>query len=717
MSDSEVLAQLLVVIGTAAVITLAFQALRLPGVLGFIVAGVVIGPHVPVPLVANFDLVHFLSELGVIFLMFGLGLELRISTLARVGVGAGLTALFEVATCLGVGALVASMLGFAPGEAVFAGACLGISSTMLVAKAFEHLGWRGGFTEVVFAILIFEDLIAIILLAVLTGLATGHGLEPVELAITLGELAGFLAAMLAGGLLVVPRLMREVVKRGRAETLLIVALAICFGGAVLAHHFEYSVALGSFAAGLLVAESGHGHEVTEIVKPFGDVFAMMFFVSIGMTIEPMMLVDELPTILVFTGVVLLFKPIGVSLGSIATGRGVQPSIRAGVSLAQNGELSFVIAGIGTAAGVARPSLLAIAVGVTCLTTFTSSVMIRSSEPIAAWLSARLPERFAVFVSFYESWLDRLRSRESAAWRRVRRPVIVLVLDTAAVVAVIIGGSILFPKLAEMAGLTGWLRNGAIVLAVIAAAAPFCLGAVLRVVRIARILALIVIPSGGDVDLGRAPRRALTLTLELALSAVLVVLVLALIAPFVGQLGLLVGGVILALIAITYRSIVDFTHHAKAGSELILELLKTAPPETAHDGAGTTAIGSQVETVLPGFGGVVTITIDPLSHAVGKSLAELNLRARTGASVLAIGRGGGGFASPTPTEPLHAGDVLAINGSDGAIEAAKLTLSAPAAVAVVSPALAVPLAADTADVTEASAAPAAGDADGDRKPSS
>ena len=179
-------------------------------------------------------LVHELSELGVILLMFTVGTELRLSALARVGAPAALTALFEVALVIALGTLVARLLGFSPGEAVFAGACLGISSTMLVAKAFEELGWKGGFTDIVFAILVFEDLIAILLLAILAGVANGSGLAAPEVAILIGKLAGFLAVMLAVGLLVVPRCLRWIAQRARSETLLIAALAVCFGTSALA---------------------------------------------------------------------------------------------------------------------------------------------------------------------------------------------------------------------------------------------------------------------------------------------------------------------------------------------------------------------------------------------------------------------------------------------------------------------------------------------------
>jgi CPA2 family monovalent cation:H+ antiporter-2 len=668
MSGSQVLLELVVVLGVAAVITLLFHVLRLPAVLGYIVAGIVIGPHTSFPLVANASLVHVLSELGVILLMFALGLELRLSTLARVGIGAGLTAVFEVALVLAAGALVAGALGFASGEAVFAGACLSISSTMLVAKAFEQLRWKGGFTDVVFAILVFEDLIAILLLAVLTGFASGAGLAAGDLVVTIGQLAGFLAALVIGGLLVVPRSIRRVVRLGQPETLVIVALGICFGMAMITEHVGYPVALGAFVAGLVIAESGHGHDVVELVRPFRDVFAMMFFVSIGMQIEPSQLAAEIPAIAVFTLVVLVMKPLGVALGSLAAGRGVQPAMRAGVSLAQNGELSFVIAGIGVASGLARPSLLAIAVGVTCATTLTSSVMIRSSEAIARSVARKLPAPIATFISFYESWLGRLRGRETTAWTRVRRSVFIMLFDVAAVVAIVIGMSLVGGDAARAVGLEGRLADVVVVAVAIALTAPFGFSLVRRVVQIARALAQLVIPDDTrGVDLGQAPRRALTLVLELMIAALIAMPMIAAVQPFVGRGGVLAGGVVIILVTITYRSIVDFNQHVRAGSELILELLHSQPAEEKQPLEG-------IETMLPGFGGLVSVTLGDSATAIGKSLAELNLRARTGATVLAISRGEGGFATPEPHEPLRAGDVLALAGSEEAVASARAAVT-------------------------------------------
>ncbi|MBA3398242.1 MAG: cation:proton antiporter [Deltaproteobacteria bacterium] len=660
MTGSRVLIELVVVLGTAAVVTVLFQALRLPVVLGYVLAGLLIGPHVPVPLVANAALVHILSELGVILLMFTIGLELPLKTIARVGLPGALTALFEVGLVIAIGTLVAHLLGFDSISAFFVGACLGISSTMLVAKAFEEIGWKGGFTEIVFAVLVFEDLIAILILAIVAAVASGQGLDAPDLAIMLGKLAGFLVLMLVGGLLIVPRAVRWIAQRARRETLAITALAVCFGTSTLASQAGYSVALGAFIAGVLIAESGRGHDVFQLVLPFRDIFAMVFFVSVGMTIDPAELAIEAPQIAAFTAVVLLAKPVAISVGVFLAGHGINPAVRSGLSLAQIGEFSFVIA---TVAG--GGSLLAIAVGVSCATTLTSPLLIRNSQGIASWVSARLPPRMATFVSFYESWLARLRSREGSTWKRYRRGVLVLVLDAGVLVTIVIAASTVGPDLLVDAGLTGHAIPAVLLAASAVLAAPFAISMIRRIALLSRRLALEVIPAGEPVDLGRAPRRALIVTFELAMSLVVAVPIVVAVQPFVPGSLALVLVVALVLLLVMRRSIADFEGHVRAGSELILELM-------SHPQADMPL--SQVETILPGFGGTASVALGSTSPAIGRSLAQLDLRARTGATVLAIGRGEHGLATPSPTEPLQAGDVLALAGSDEAIAAARRLLA-------------------------------------------
>jgi CPA2 family monovalent cation:H+ antiporter-2 len=649
------LGELVVVLGSATLVTALFQALRLPVVLGYVLAGMMIGPHVPVPLVADAGLIHALSELGVILLMFTIGLELPLKTIARVGAPAAMTAVFEVALVVIVGTLVARALGFAPTPAVFVGACIGISSTMLVAKAFDEMGWKGGFTEVVFAVLVFEDLLAIVLLAVVTAVATGTGLDAAALGILLAKLGGFLALVLVVGLALVPRAIRWISSRARRETLLISALLLCFGMSALAASAGYSVALGAFLAGVLIAESGLGHDVFSLVESFRDVFAMIFFVSVGLSIDPQLLAGQAIPILVFSVVVLVFKPLGVAGGVFLGGKGVVPAVRAGLSLAQIGEFSFVIAGV-----AGDPSLLAIAVGVSCVTTLTSPLFIRRSEAVAGWAAHRMPTRLATFVSFYESWLERFRTREVSSWQRYRRSILVIAFDAGMVIAIVIAGSTVGRRLLADVELARWVRQALQLAAIAVAATPFTLSAVRTVAWLARQLAGEMVPAGGEVDLGRAARRALVITLQLAISLVIAVPVIAAIQPFVPISAALLVVVVLVAAAGVRRSLRDFEGHVQASSALMLELL--AQPEVE-------APLAQIATIMPGFGGMSTCSVPAGGTAVGRSLAELGLRAKTGATVLAIARDGANMAMPSPSEPLRAGDVLALAGPEESISAA------------------------------------------------
>jgi CPA2 family monovalent cation:H+ antiporter-2 len=655
MTGSAVLIELVIVLGTAALISIVFQALRLPVVLGYVLAGLVIGPHVPVPLVADPELVHVLSQLGVVLLMFTIGLELPIKTIARVGLPSAMIAVFEVALVIAIGTVVAGLFGFDAITAVLLGACLGISSTMLVAKTFAEHGWKGGFTEIVFAILVFEDVIAVVLLATETAVVSGSGLDAGAIVALVARLIGFLALILLGGMAIVPRAIRGVAARARRETLAISALLVCFATAAIAASAGYSVALGAFIAGVLVAESGHGRTVYSLVEVLRDVFAAVFFVSVGMSIEPGVLASEAGVIVACAAVVLAIKPLAVALGVFVAGQGVRPAVRAGLALAQIGELSFVIAGV-----TGNPRLLAIAVGVACATTLLSPALIGRAGSIADIIASGLPRRLATFVSFYESWLDRMRAKETSAWRRHRRSMLVLAFDAALLIAVLIVGSTLGQRLLAETDLTHREQTAVRFAAMAVLSTPIAISTARRIALIARRVALDVIPEGGNVDLGSAPRRALAVTIEIALALVLIVPIVAIIQPFVpGTFALLVV-LGLVLVLVMRRSVVDFAGHVRAASELVLELL--AQPQPQAPGA-----------LLPGFDGTETIDLAVGSPAVGRSLAELDLRAQTGATVLAIARGDHGIAAPLPTEPLQAGDRLALAGSAQAIREARTLL--------------------------------------------
>ncbi len=671
-----------IILGVAALTSLASQRLKQPPVLGYLVAGMILGPHVPGIVIGakeSLALTHSLSELGVILLMFTIGIEFSLRKLARIGMAAGVTALIEVGLMISLGYLVGRLFGWTGTESLFIGACLGISSTMLVAKTFEEQKLRGGFVDVTFAILVFEDMIAILLLAVLQGVVSGTDLSPGEFAMTIGKLFGFLIALLAAGLLIVPRFIRGAVRQNKGETTLIAAIAVCFAMSALAATAGYSVALGAFLAGMLISESGEGPRVEHLIKPLKDIFAAIFFISVGISIDPALVLVHWVPVLVLTALVLVGKVLGVSLGAFLAGNGLRNSVRSGLSLAQIGEFSFIIAALGANSGATGSFIFPIAVAVSLLTSLTTPIFVRRSEAAAEALDRRLPPRLQTFITFYDGWIDQLRSSPPAigTWAKIRRASVMLLLDAVLLLATLAGSQLirwevvttlsnrftLAPLIVEVS----WIGLTVVV------AGIFFVGVVRRSAGLARILAETVVPARkeGKLDLGFAPRRVFTVALELALSLAIGLPLVAISQPFLPySSGFLVFLLVVgALVYNVWRSVTNLQGHVRAGTELIVEMLakqgRDAPSE--HD-AGESLIAAQ--TMLPGFPGMAAVQLLPDSAAVGRTLGSLSLRVRAGTAVLAIHREGADAVMPSPREVLRAGDTLTLAGNHESTELAR-----------------------------------------------
>src|SRR3954462_403238 len=481
MDSHSFLQNLAVVLCVAAVATVVFQRLRQPVVFGYLLAGMIIGPHIPIPLVADQQTVRALSELGVILLMFSLGLEFSIRKLVQVSQKAGAVALFECSVMISVGYLVGQMLGFTRVESIFAGAITGISSTTIIVKAFEEQKVKGRVTELVFGILIIEDLIAIFLLTVLTTIARSGAISPSDLAMTAVRLVMFLAPLIGFGLLIVPRAIRAVVRLGRPEPSLVASIGIWFAAALLALSFGYSVALGAFIAGSLIAESGHELEIEHMVRPVRDMFAAIFFVSVGMMIDPTALSQHWLAVLALTIAVMVGKVLAVTIGAFLAGHGRRTAMKAGMSLAQIGEFSFIIASVGVAAGVIGGWMYPVAIAVSAITTLTTPLLIKLSNRAAASIDHWLPEPIQTVAALYTSWIERVRSAPRAPTERsgTNRIIRIILLDAVLITALVIAVDVEIDRLSivvgDMTGLTAERVRFMIVLVTGLIAAPLIYG--------------------------------------------------------------------------------------------------------------------------------------------------------------------------------------------------------------------------------------------------
>ncbi|WP_242393646.1 cation:proton antiporter [Anaeromyxobacter oryzisoli] len=674
---------LTVVLCVAAITTVLFQRLRQPVVLGYILAGLIVGPHVPVPLVADQRTIQTLSELGVILLMFALGLEFNLRKLVRVGPTAGLTALIQASIMVWLGFVAGRAFGWTTLESVFAGAIVSISSTTIVAKAFDELRVKGALRDLVVGILLSQDLLAILFMAILTAVATGASLSAGRLGTTLGQLGAFLVALLVVGMLVVPRAIRYVSRRGSPETLLVASLGLCFGIAYLAVAAGYSVALGAFIAGSLVAESGEAHAIEGLVRPVRDLFAAIFFVSVGMLIDPALVARHWGATLALVALVMVGNSAAVAVGAFLTGHGVRTSVKAGMSLAQIGEFSFILAALGTSLGATRDFLYAVAVAVSAFTTLTTPWLIGGSERVAAWIDRKLPRRLQTVVALYGSWVEQVRAspRRGTVGGRVRRIVRALAVDSAGVAAIVIGASVASAPASRWIAATVGLAPGASRVALWSVAAllavPFCVGLLRNARGLGLALAAGALPeaAAGRPDLAAAPRRALVATVQLGATVLVLVPIVALTQPFLpGAPGAAVLAAAIVVLGIAFwRSAANLQGHVRAGAQVIVEALAKQGAAGAA-GPGEDALGP-FRAMFPGLGEPVVVRLSADSPAVGRSLSELGLRGRSGASVIAISRGGASVMVPTASERLRAGDLLALAGTHEAIAAARELLGA------------------------------------------
>jgi CPA2 family monovalent cation:H+ antiporter-2 len=692
----DLLTDLAIIMLVAAVTTTVFQRLRQPVVLGYLLAGLLVGPHLPFPLFADEDVAHQLSELGVTLLMFSLGLEFSLRKLIKVAPTAGVIAVIQSSLMVWLGYLVARAFGWTQYEALFCGAAVAISSTTIIVKAFQEQKVAQGLAEIVFGILIVEDLIAIVLLTILTAVASGAGLSAGKLAVSLGKLAGFLALVLVGGMFIVPRLMRAVVRLRRDETTVVAAVGLAFGLALLARWAGYSVALGAFLAGALVAESGAAKIIEHRVEPVRDVFAAVFFVSVGMLIDPVLVWQNALAVLVLTAVVVVGKMVGVSVGTFLAGYGVRTSVQAALSLGQIGEFSFIIAGVGLSLGVTRHFLYPVAVAVSALTTLLTPWLIRASGQAASYVDRRLPHSLQTYAALYGAWVQGLRSTREhrTAWTKIRRLVVLLAVDIVVVAAIIIAVAMSTPRALTIAAELGvfqqtrTLARVLLVAATVALLIPFVLGAI----RIARALgvalAVEALPAPGaegGIDLAAAPRRALLVTLQIAILLVAGIPVVAMTQPFIPRvpaMSILLLSLVLLIVPL-WRSATNLHGHVRAGAQVLLEVLAAQSGTPASVRQPTPAHG--LPALLPGMGNATTIKLADGSAAIGRTLKQIDLRGLTGATVIAIDREPADVIYPTGDEVLARGDTLIITGTAMAVQAAQELLAPQAgAVATSSP---------------------------------
>ena len=532
MHGAEFIQDLAVIMLIAAIVTLLFHWLRQPVVLGYILAGIIIGPHTPpFELIQDDHTIKIVAELGVVFLMFSLGLEFNLKKLSSVGLTAFVCAMSEIVLMTWIGYEIGRYFGWNAMDSLFLGAMLAISSTTIIVKALDELGMKHErFAQLIFGILIVEDILAIGMIALLSGIAMNGSVDAGDVFATVGKLSLFMIVALVLGLLMVPRLLAWVARFESREMFLIAVLGLCFGFCLLVLKLDYSIALGAFMIGAIMAEARQLHLIERLIGPIRDMFSALFFVGVGLLFNPAVLVDYALPIALITVAVVLGKMVSCGLGAFVTGNGGRTSLRVGMGLSQIGEFSFIIASLGLSLQVTSEFLYPIVVAVSAVTTLLTPYLIRLADPLSKHAAEAMPTSIANVANRYTTWLHSSQPEGDRVMliRIVLRIVAQVLVNFAMTVAVFVAGIYIFGVI-EL-NLASSISDEQIQKAIVWGGAltislPFLIAAYRKLKALSLLFAELTISDAGSV--GRALRRVVAEVIPIVSIAVILVLLASL----------------------------------------------------------------------------------------------------------------------------------------------------------------------------------------------
>lgn len=403
MHIPTLISDLAVMMLTAGIITIIFKRIKQPLILGYILAGFLISPYFPLfTTVVDTQSIHTWSEIGIIFLMFHLGLEFNLHKLVSVGSTAIITTATGVAGMLGIGYTSGMLLGFGTMNSICLGGMLAMSSTTIIIKVFDELKIKEKYTELVFGTLVIQDIVGIFMMVILSTISARQNISGVEIMGSLLLMVLYLIIWLVFGIYLLPTFFNKTIKLMNDEMLLVVSIGICFGMVLLADNLGFSTALGSFLAGSLLAGTVHVERVETLTKGVKDLFGAVFFISVGMMVQPEMIAKYIIPIVVIILVTLVGKLVFNSIGMLLSGQSLPNAVSSGFALAQIGEFAFIIASFGINLGIIDEYIYPIVVAVSVITTFTTPFCIKAAPIFVGWLDKVLPESAKEKLTRYTS---------------------------------------------------------------------------------------------------------------------------------------------------------------------------------------------------------------------------------------------------------------------------------------------------------------------------
>lgn len=634
------IADLGLILAAAGVITLLFKKIKQPLVLGYIIAGLLVGPYIKIiPTVSDYKSITIWGEIGVIFLLFSLGLEFSFKKLVKVGGSSSITAIVKVLFVILGGYLIGKAMGWNNMDSIFLGGIISISSTMITIKALEELGIKHKkFAGLVFGVLIVEDLVAILLLVLFSTMAVSQQSAGPEMIKSIVKLGFFLVLWFLGGIFLIPTFLKATKKLMNDETMLVVSLALCLVMVLLADKAGFSPALGAFIMGSILAETTQAERIEHLTKSVKDLFAAVFFVSVGMLINPNVLLEYALPIFLITMVIILGKIVFTILGALLAGQPLKIAVQTGMSLAQIGEFSFIIATLGVSLKVTSEFLYPIAVAAAAITTFTTPYLIKLSEPFYNFLNNRLPKRWLDGIERYSSSTEGIITMSD--WKILLRSYTFnTIIHSVIIISIILlAAKYLNPFIANQLD----IGSNATIISVIISfilMSPFLWALAIR--RIQK-------TAYSHLWLNKRYTRGPLIAIEVFRILLGIFFVGFLMYEFFDTwiaAGIALVLVILVMIIFS-RKLQSF--YNKLETRFILNL---------------NARENRTPDILPWDTHLTEITVAPESELVGKTLVDLKIREQYGVNIAMIERGKINISTPNRDERLYPYDKLLIIGTD------------------------------------------------------
>ena len=660
------IADLALILISASIITLLFKWLKQPLVLGYIVAGLLAGPYVHIfPTVGDIANINIWAEIGVVFLLFALGLEFSFKKLINVGSTAFITATTEVISMLLIGYMVGYLLGWGTMNSIFLGGMLSMSSTTIIIKAFDDLGLRSQrFTGIVFGTLVVEDLIAILMMVLLSTMAVSKDFVGEELLVSVLKVVFFLILWFLIGIFILPAFLKKAKKLMNNETLLIVSLGLCLGMVVLATYTGFSAALGAFIMGSILAETIEAEHIEHIIQPVKDLFGAIFFVSVGMLVNPAVLVEYAWPVIIITLVTIIGKAIFSSLGVLLSGESLNISIKSGFSLAQIGEFAFIIAGLGVSLKVLDPFISPIIVAVSVITTFTTPYFIRLANPFAEWLYKVLPPKVQEMLARYAS--GKKTVNHDSDWKKLLKNIVgrVIIYSVLLTAIWLLSVKTLYPAVSELfTPVTIWV-NLAMCLVTLVLMTPFLWALISNKYNSSAIF----LKLWEDESYNHGRLVALVL---FRVSVAIFFISAVVISYFHLNIGI---GVVIAVAVVALILILreDLTQYSRLETHFLTNLNLREEVAKKHHPLKTSFNSEFNNKDIE----LTSVVVSPYSRYIGKSLGELSFRQEFGVNVVAIVRGDLKIYIPKSSERIYPQDKLAVVGTDGQLQKFRDEIESP-----------------------------------------